>query len=128
MVAVPQKEILIGIIGSDEDSNGFIQTIIENRGLKTATVSFRNIEEGFDRYKAFISQYRPHMLVIDIPYLEDWEIVKRMTESSNAPILLITCDPNWQKKFVSDFNRVKLLTKPFDIDHFEHLINDSLSG
>lgn len=121
-----KQETLVGIIKSDEALTDLMKVIIEDAGFQTAIESYLEIEKDFTVYQTFVSQYNPRIVVIDIPYRNNWQFVDRLIaseESKERGFVLATCDAKWPKKLGVKSQALEVIEKPFDINKLAQAVN-----
>ncbi len=98
------------IIEDDADIRALVHTLVQRAGM-TAT----DAADGRAGIRAFFAQ-RPDLVVLDLglPELDGWEILERIREVSNAPVLLLTAESEEVEKVrgLSD-GADDYVTKPF---------------
>jgi DNA-binding response OmpR family regulator len=80
------SESRVLVIDDDDDIRRLVCTLLERTGL-----SVRDAPNGRDGMREFHS-YRPDLVVLDVsmPELDGWELLDRIRDMSNVPVLMLT--------------------------------------
>lgn len=122
-----EDEIRVGIINSDPDMCEMMVFVIENLGFLTASNNLDEFIEHPFRYRQFIEQYDPRVLVmrIPMPYEKICEGVGRLMDfkESRGRGFVLTTD---KKERVENLSKktpmLEIVGEPFNIDEFEQAV------
>jgi DNA-binding response OmpR family regulator len=106
---VPDATILV--IEDDPDIRGLVVALIERAGMRA-----REAADGRTGVRTFFEE-RPDLVVLDLglPEMDGWQVLDRIRDLSDAPVLLLTAEGEQMKKVqglkggADDY-----VTKPFD--------------
>jgi DNA-binding response OmpR family regulator len=108
---VPEATILV--IEDDPDIRGLVVALVERAGMRA-----REAEDGRAGVRAFFEE-RPDLVVLDLglPEIDGWQVLERIRELSDAPVLLLTAEGEQVQK-VRGLERGAddYVTKPFGPD------------
>jgi DNA-binding response OmpR family regulator len=108
---VPSQTVLV--VEDDPDIRGLVIALIERAGIAAL-----GAEDGRAGIRAFF-EHRPALLVLDLglPELDGWQVLERVREVSEAPVMMLTAaGENPQKVRGLDGGADDYVTKPFDPD------------
>jgi DNA-binding response OmpR family regulator len=115
---VPDATILV--IEDDPDIRGLVVALIERAGMRA-----REAADGREGVRAFFEQ-RPDLVVLDIglPELDGWEVLSRIRDLSDAPVLLLTAEGEQVQKVRGlEGGADDYVTKPFGREELVARIN-----
>jgi DNA-binding response OmpR family regulator len=101
------------VIEDDPDIRGLVVTLVERAGL-TATEA----ADGRAGVRAFFEQ-RPNLVVLDVglPELDGWEVLGRIRDLSEVPVLMLTAEGEQAQKVRGlEGGADDYVTKPFGRD------------
>ena len=106
---MPDATILV--IEDDPDIRGLVVALIERAGMRA-----REAADGRTGVRTFFEE-RPDLVVLDLglPEMDGWQVLDRIRDLSDAPVLLLTAEGEQMKKVqglkggADDY-----VTKPFD--------------
>jgi DNA-binding response OmpR family regulator len=99
------------VIEDDPDIRGLVVALVERAGMGA-----REAADGRAGVRAFFEQ-RPDLVVLDIglPELDGWQVLERIRELSDTPVLLLTAEGEQVQKVRGlDGGADDYVTKPFD--------------
>jgi DNA-binding response OmpR family regulator len=108
---VPEATILV--IEDDPDIRGLVAALVERAGMRA-----REAEDGRAGVRAFFEE-RPDLVVLDLglPEIDGWQVLDRIRELSDAPVLLLTAEGEQVQKVRGlDRGADDYVTKPFGPD------------
>jgi DNA-binding response OmpR family regulator len=115
---VPDATILV--IEDDPDIRGLVVALIERAGLRA-----REAADGRTGVRAFF-ELRPDLVVLDLglPELDGWQVLDRIRDLSDAPVLLLTAEGEQMKKVQGlEGGADDYVTKPFGREELVARIN-----
>jgi DNA-binding response OmpR family regulator len=76
------------IVEDDDDLRDLVRTVVEREGM--ATIEAADGREGLRQFY----EHRPTLVVLDIglPGLDGWQVLERIRELGNAPVLILTAN------------------------------------
>jgi DNA-binding response OmpR family regulator len=98
------------VIEDDSDIRGLVVALVERAGMRA-----REAADGREGVRAFF-QERPDLVVLDIglPELDGWQVLERIRELSETPVLLLTAEGEQVQKVRGlDGGADDYVTKPF---------------
>ena len=101
------------VVEDDPDIRGLVIALVERAGMTGLGAA-----DGRAGIRAFF-EHRPELTVLDIglPELDGWEVLKRVREVSEAPVMVLTAaGENPEKIRGLDSGADDYVTKPFDPD------------
>ncbi|HET7444620.1 MAG TPA: response regulator transcription factor [Solirubrobacterales bacterium] len=108
---MPTPTVLV--VEDDPDIRGLVVSLVQRAGMTGLGAA-----DGRSGIRAFF-EHRPDLTVLDIglPELDGWEVLKRVREVSEAPVLVLTAaGENPQKVRGLDSGADDYVVKPFDPD------------
>jgi DNA-binding response OmpR family regulator len=74
------------IVEDDDDVRALVRTVVERAGMEA-----REARDGAEGLRAFYES-RPNLVVLDIsmPVLDGWQVLERIRELSDTPVLMLT--------------------------------------
>ena len=108
---MPEATILV--IEDDPDIRGLVAALVERAGMRA-----REAEDGRAGVRAFFEE-RPDLVVLDLglPEIDGWQVLDRIRELSDAPVLLLTAEGEQVQKVRGlDRGADDYVTKPFGPD------------
>jgi DNA-binding response OmpR family regulator len=105
---VPDATILV--IEDDPDIRGLVVALVERAGMGA-----REAADGREGVRAFFEQ-RPDLVVLDIglPELDGWQVLSRIRDLSDTPVLLLTAEGEQVQKVRGlEEGADDYVTKPF---------------
>jgi DNA-binding response OmpR family regulator len=115
---VPDATILV--IEDDPDIRGLVVALVERAGMRA-----REAADGRTGVRTFFEQ-RPDLVVLDLglPELDGWQVLDRIRDLSDAPVLLLTAEGEQVQKVRGlDGGADDYVTKPFDREELVARIN-----
>jgi DNA-binding response OmpR family regulator len=105
------SDATILVIEDDPDIRGLVVALIERAGMRA-----REAADGRTGVRTFFEE-RPDLVVLDLglPEMDGWQVLDRIRDLSDAPVLLLTAEGEQMKKVqglkggADDY-----VTKPFD--------------
>jgi DNA-binding response OmpR family regulator len=101
------------VVEDDPDIRGLVIALVERAGMTGLPAA-----DGRAGIRAFF-EHRPDLTVLDIglPGLDGWQVLERVREVSNAPVMVLTAaGENPEKIRGLDSGADDYVTKPFDPD------------
>jgi DNA-binding response OmpR family regulator len=76
------------IVEDDDDLRDLVRTVVEREGM--STIEAADGREGLRKFY----EHRPTLVVLDIglPELDGWQVLERIRELGNAPVLILTAN------------------------------------
>jgi DNA-binding response OmpR family regulator len=109
--SVPTPTVLV--VEDDPDIRGLVVSLVQRAGMTGLAAA-----DGRAGIRAFF-EHRPDLTVLDLglPELDGWEVLKRVREVSEAPVMVLTAaGENPQKVRGLDGGADDYVVKPFDPD------------
>ena len=80
------KDGKVLIVEDDDDLRDLVRTVVEREGM--ATVEAADGREGLRKFY----EHRPKLLILDIglPELDGWQVLERVRELGDVPVLILT--------------------------------------
>ncbi|HET7416229.1 MAG TPA: response regulator transcription factor [Solirubrobacterales bacterium] len=114
------SEATILVIEDDPDIRGLVVALVERAGMRA-----RQAADGREGVRAFFEQ-RPDLVVLDIglPELDGWQVLDRIRDLSETPVLLLTAEGEQVQKVRGlEGGADDYVTKPFGRDELVARIN-----
>lgn len=111
LAALPAPTVLV--VEDDPDIRGLVVALVQRAGMIGLAAA-----DGRDGIRSFFEN-RPDLLVLDLglPGLDGWQILERVREVSDAPVLVLTAAGEKPAKVRGlDGGADDYVTKPFDSD------------
>jgi DNA-binding response OmpR family regulator len=115
---VPDATILV--IEDEPDIRGLVVALIERAGMRV-----REAADGREGVRAFFEQ-RPDLVVLDIglPELDGWQVLDRIRDLSDTPVLMLTAEGEQVQKVRGlEGGADDYVTKPFGSEELVARIN-----
>jgi DNA-binding response OmpR family regulator len=115
---VPDATILV--IEDDPDIRGLVVALVERAGMRT-----REAADGRTGVRTFF-EHRPDLVVLDLglPEMDGWEVLDRIRDLSDAPVLLLTAEGEQVQKVRGlEGGADDYVTKPFGREELVARIN-----
>jgi DNA-binding response OmpR family regulator len=101
------------VVEDDPDIRGLVLALVQRAGMSGLAAA-----DGRAGIRAFF-EHRPNLLVLDIglPELDGWQVLERVREVSNVPVLVLTAAGESPEKIRGlEGGADDYVTKPFDPD------------
>ncbi len=124
----PASAKKIGIIEDDQGISTTLQLLLEDEGYTTFHLPHNKIQDEAT-FQRFIRRHRPPLVLFDIPYPYDinWELYQKLIHSKGNSrrtfLPMGAFDSSFEKQLQNSGQQ--FLAKPFDIDEFTQLIQDT---
>ena len=108
------------VIEDDPDIRGLVVTLVERAGMRA-----REAADGRAGVRAFFEE-RPDLVVLDVglPELDGWEVLGRIRDLSEAPVLMLTAEGEQVQKVRGlEGGADDYVTKPFGREELVARIN-----
>jgi DNA-binding response OmpR family regulator len=115
---VPDATILV--IEDDPDIRGLVVALVERAGMRA-----REAADGRTGVRTFF-EHRPDLVVLDIglPEMDGWQVLDRIRDLSDTPVLLLTAEGEQMQKVRGlDGGADDYVTKPFGREELVARIN-----
>ncbi len=112
----PGTTALVLIVEDDEDIARLVEALVNDRGAIAVRSS-----NGRDAIRAFFEQ-RPDLVILDVglPVMDGWQVLGRIREVSDVPVLMLTALDNEQDKvFGLKSGADDYMVKPFGARELE---------
>ena len=104
------KDDKVLIVEDDDDLRDLVRTVVEREGM--ATIEAADGREGLRQFY----EHRPRLVILDIglPQMNGWQVLERVRELGNVPVLILTANADELDK-VRGFREGAddYVTKPF---------------
>src|SRR3954451_25404844 len=104
------REGKVLIVEDDDDLRDLVRTVVEREGM--ATIEAADGREGLRQFY----EHRPQLVILDIglPELDGWQVLERVRELGNAPVLILFVLSDYLIKFTALSEGPDVyVTKPF---------------
>jgi DNA-binding response OmpR family regulator len=120
VIRLPVPYATILVIEDDPDIRGLVVALVERAGMRA-----RGAADGRAGVRAFFEE-RPDLVVLDLglPEIDGWQVLDRIRDLSDAPVLLLTAEGEQvQKVRALDGGADDYVTKPFGREELVARIN-----
>ena len=114
------SDATILVIEDEPDIRGLVVALVERAGMRA-----REAADGREGVRAFFEQ-RPDLVVLDIglPELDGWQVLDRIRDLSDAPVLMLTAEGGQLQKVRGlEGGADDYVTKPFGSEELVARIN-----
>jgi DNA-binding response OmpR family regulator len=114
------SDATILVIEDDPDIRGLVVALVERAGMRA-----REAADGRSGVRAFFEQ-RPDLVVLDVglPELDGWEVLERIRDLSDVPVLMLTAEGEQVQKVRGlEGGADDYVTKPFGREEVVARIN-----